>query len=94
MKMGIRLKILAGFCLLSSVAFAAEGRAVISLNGTWQIDESVSAHEIPAAFDHTVAVPGLVNHAKPSFPEVDLFASRFYFERFARKDRVYPFGVK
>ena len=36
-------------------------------------------------------MPGLVNQAKPAFPEVDLFASHYYFERFARK-RVYPWG--
>jgi hypothetical protein len=70
----------------------SEGRAILSLNDTWRIAESVSANEMPAAFDHAVAVPGLVNQAKPSFPEVDLFASHYYFKRFAREDRAYPWG--
>jgi hypothetical protein len=70
----------------------SEGRTIISMNGTWQIAESVSSNDIPSTFDHTVVVPGLVNQAKPSFPEVDLFASHYYFKRFARKDRAYPWG--
>ena len=45
-------------------------RTTISLNGTWQIDESVSATEVPKSFDHTIVVPGLVSLAKPEFPEV------------------------
>jgi len=69
-----------------------EGRTIISMNGAWQIAESVSSNDIPAAFDHTVVVPGLVNQAKPSFPEVDLFASHYYFKRFARKEHNYPWG--
>jgi len=78
---------------LSAVSLiAGEGRTTILLNGMWQIAESVSSNDVPKAFDHTVVVPGLVNQAKPVFPEVDLFASRFYFERFARKNRVYPWG--
>jgi hypothetical protein len=86
------IRVYAGLCVLSSVAFGAEGRTVVSMNGTWQIADSVSSDEIPSAFDHSIAVPGLVNQATPAFPEVDLFASRFYFERFARKDRAYPWG--
>ena len=60
-----------------------------SLNGTWRIDESVSATDIPPAFTHTVVVPGVVHLSKPSFPDVDLFASREYLSRFGR---AYPYG--
>ena len=83
------MRILAGLCLFSSVACAAEGRSVVPLNDTWQIAESVSPDDVPEAFDHTIVVPGLVNQAKPAFPEVDLFASHYYFERFGK---VYPWG--
>ncbi len=65
------------------------GRTTISLDGTWQIDESVSPTDMPKKFDHTVVVPGLVNLAKPGFPDVDLFASREYLERWGRR---YPWG--
>ena len=47
------MRILAGLCLFSSVACAAEGRSVVPLNGTWQIAESVSPNDVPEAFDHT-----------------------------------------
>jgi len=65
------------------------GRTTISMNGTWQITESVASNDIPTAFDHTVVVPGLVNRSKPAFPDVDLFASREYLRRFGRS---YPWG--
>lgn len=57
-------------------AHAAEEPAVVSLDGIWQIAESVSATEIPQGFTHTVPVPGLVNLARPAFPQVDDYASR------------------
>ena len=46
------------------------GRTNISLDGTWQIDESVSPTDMPKKFGHAVVVPGLVNVSKPEFPEV------------------------
>ncbi|MCF7730160.1 MAG: beta galactosidase jelly roll domain-containing protein [Akkermansiaceae bacterium] len=67
----------------------SDGRTTISLNGTWQIAESVSADGIPTVFDHTVVVPGMVNLAKPAFPDVDLFASHEYLIRWGNK---YPWG--
>jgi hypothetical protein len=46
------------------------------LDGEWQIAEGKSPIEIPAAFPHTVPVPGLANLAKPAFKDVDQFISR------------------
>jgi len=51
-------------------------RTTVSLDGQWRIADSQSATELPAAFDHTVPVPGLVNLAKPAFKDVDQFISR------------------
>ncbi len=51
-------------------------RVTLSLNGTWEIDESLSPSEAPKTFTHKVPVPGLVNLAIPAFPEVDFFDSR------------------
>lgn len=78
------------FSLLGvQTAPAAEtGRSTLSLNGAWQIEESVDANQMPTSFTHTVEVPGLVSLAKPAFPDVGLFASRENLERFKRK---YPF---
>jgi beta-galactosidase len=49
--------------------FGAEGRVVIPLDGTWQIAEG-AADTMPAKFDHTIPVPGLVDMAQPAFAEV------------------------
>jgi hypothetical protein len=51
-------------------------RMTVSLDGRWRIEDGRSATEMPAHFTHTVQVPGLVNLAKPAFPNVDAFFSR------------------
>ncbi|MCX6872696.1 MAG: hypothetical protein NTW21_02655 [Verrucomicrobia bacterium] len=51
-------------------------RTTISLNGRWQVDESVSATEVPKVFGHTIVVPGLVSLAKPEFPEVGTVSAK------------------
>ena len=67
---------------------AGEGRSTVSINGTWQIEESVGANEIPSAFNHSMVVPGMVSLAQPSFTNVGFFASREYLRRFKGN---YPF---
>jgi beta-galactosidase len=76
---GMNRKLLLFVCLLivllpTSNSFAQ--RITFSLNGTWEIEDSLSPSDLPKAFTHTVPVPGLANLARPSFPEVDLFDSR------------------
>ena len=41
---------------------AARGRLTVPLDGTWQIDESVAADEIPQSFAHIGPVPGMAWH--------------------------------
>jgi beta-galactosidase len=50
-------------------------RVTLSLDGTWQIADSVAASPAPRVFPATVAVPGLVHNATPGFPDVDAFDS-------------------
>jgi beta-galactosidase len=50
-------------------------RVTLSLNGTWQIADTVAAEPAPRVFRATVAVPGLVHNATPAFPDVDAFDS-------------------
>src|SRR6267378_6264580 len=69
------------FVLLTAVAAPtpslwATDRATISLNGTWQIEDSKEAEAIPVAWNHKVPVPGLAHSAEPAFPQVDQFDSR------------------
>ncbi|RZK60030.1 MAG: hypothetical protein EOO91_03000 [Pedobacter sp.] len=45
-------------------------RKVISLNGTWQVEETTETNLIPQRFTHTIPVPSLIDMAKPRFKEV------------------------
>lgn len=59
--------------LLAASAFAAESsqplRRVVSLDGSWSVAEGEMGR-MPRSFDRRVAVPGLVDLAKPAFAEV------------------------
>ncbi|HWB97156.1 MAG TPA: hypothetical protein VG672_10650, partial [Bryobacteraceae bacterium] len=59
-------------------------RLTVSLDGSWDIEESLSASEMPAAFQHRVKVPGLVHLAQPPFPDVDRFDSPESVEKMVR----------
>ncbi|MCX6865185.1 MAG: hypothetical protein NTV46_03010 [Verrucomicrobia bacterium] len=56
-------------CVLLPAPAAADGRRVISLDGTWQVAEGAMG-EVPKTFDHQVAVPGLADMAQPAFEAV------------------------
>nr|WP_294897970.1 glycoside hydrolase family 2 TIM barrel-domain containing protein [uncultured Pedobacter sp.] len=45
-------------------------RKVISLNGTWEVEETDATNIIPQNFTHTVPVPSLIDMAFPKFKEV------------------------
>jgi beta-galactosidase len=58
------------------LSLSASERTTISLDGTWQIEDSKEAESIPSAWNHTVPVPGLAHSSQPAFPQVDQFDSR------------------
>ena len=65
----ITIAIAAG--MLCSILTCAQHSAsnTLFLNGTWQIAEG-NKDIVPAKFDHTIEVPGLVTLAVPSFKDV------------------------
>ena len=69
--------------LLAETAHAQ--RVTVSLDGTWQIADSVKAEAMPETFDHKVPVPGMANLAQPPFPDVDRFDSRAVISNRIRK---------
>ncbi len=81
-------RILCGLSLYLVLSLcAAHGRAervTMSLDGTWAIADSREPGAIPARFDHTVAVPGLVNQARPRFADVDHYETHEYVFTMAR----------
>lgn len=60
---------------LAAVAQKAH-RVTLSLDGQWEVEDSVGADQMPAAWHHTVPVPGLTHSAVPAFPDVDQYQSR------------------
>ncbi len=65
-------KVLACAAAWCSLLLGAQTRRdTRSLNGQWQIEDSVDGDHAPAAFTHTAPVPGLAHPAAPHFPDAD-----------------------
>ena len=60
---------------LGAPLWAAQ-RTTLSLDGQWEIADSVEAGALPAAYSHKAPVPGLAHSAVPGFKDVDQFESR------------------
>ena len=73
----LRAGVLAGLVIGAAwnQAGAAAARQTLSLDGTWQVAEG-GMETAPQAFDHMAPVPGLLDLARPAFPEVGLKSSR------------------
>ncbi len=69
----------------SENATAGDHRTTISLNGQWDVEDSVSADAMPSEYTHKAPVPGLTHSAVPAFPNVDQFQSRQLLYRFVGK---------
>src|SRR5690242_21362697 len=74
--------------VLCCVPAYGAGRVVLSLDGIWDIADSVSATDAPSRFDHKVPVPGLVHSSTPAFPDVDQFDSREVIVNRVSKKRI------
>lgn len=84
--MKLALAILLATLTMSTTAQSAA--TTLSLDGQWQIADSVAADARPAQFAHRVAVPGLVNQAKPAFADVDKFESMEYIAALVRQKKL------
>src|SRR5262249_46616473 len=60
----------------ASLGAQISGRTTISLNGSWDIEDSRDPNATPTAWRHKVPVPGLAHSSIPPFPHVDEFDSR------------------
>ena len=45
-------------------------RKYISLNGSWELEESYSSEAVPTSFSRTIIVPGIADMAKPAFDSI------------------------
>jgi len=66
MKTSLNVLFLLAMIVLSGCSRQTTGRKILSLNGTWEFTATGSFDEIPAEFDRSVPVPGLIDMASPS----------------------------
>jgi hypothetical protein len=66
-----------GIAICSLSAWAQHNRrTTLSLDGKWEVEDSVNGDEAPQAYNHTAPVPGLTHSAVPAFPDVDQYQTR------------------
>jgi len=73
----MKTTIVFSLCLLLTLTGLAQ-RNIISLNGIWDVEESIEATKMPKKFSHQVEVPGMINQSKPAFDDIDDFYSKEY----------------
>lgn len=85
-----RLVLLILAAVLASLSHAQTShRTTLSLNGNWEIEDSVGAEQMPTRYTHTVPVPGLAHSAQPAFADVDQYETRQLLNNLMRQGR-YP----
>ena len=65
-------------------------RTTLSLNGQWDVADSVSPDVLPSAYTHKAPVPGLAHSAVPAFADVDQFQSRQLLGNLVSQHRLDP----
>ena len=78
--------------MAAAAADASEPRRIITLDGTWQVEQG-GMESPPEVFSHTVAVPGLLDMAQPAFAEVGRKSAEraaFWYRRTFRLDGPLP----
>jgi beta-galactosidase len=77
-----------GMAISSLFASAQKAhRTTLSLDGQWDVEDSVGANEIPKTYRHTTPVPGLTHSAVPAFADVDQYQSRQLLSNLVRQGR-------
>jgi beta-galactosidase len=64
------------FLVVVAAPLWAAQRTTLSLDGQWEIADSVEAGTLPDTWSHQAPVPGLAHSAVPAFKDVDEFESR------------------
>lgn len=71
-------------------AAADQHRTTISLDGQWQIEDSIRPDAMPTRYTHHVPVPGLAHSAEPGFADVDQYQSRQLLNNLVRQRLLSP----
>src|ERR1700685_1618140 len=83
------LAIVGAGSLPPAAAAAGANRTTLSLDGQWDVEDSVAANEMPKSYTHKAPVPGLAHSAVPVFSDVDQYQSRELLSNLVRQGR-YP----
>ncbi|HEV2488114.1 MAG TPA: glycoside hydrolase family 2 TIM barrel-domain containing protein [Terracidiphilus sp.] len=62
-------------------------RTTLSLDGTWDVADTVGGDQVPSAYHHTAPVPGLAHSAVPAFADVDQYQTRQLLSNLVRQGR-------
>ena len=76
-----------GIRSVSAMAAEQPRRTTLSLDGQWEVEDSVEADQMPRTFGHTAPVPGLTHSATPAFPDVDQYQSKQLLSNLVRQGR-------
>lgn len=71
-------------------AGTAPRRQTISLDGMWEVGESLDPQSRPTIYAHRAPVPGLTHSATPPFRDVDRFKSREYIANLIQQGQLQP----
>ena len=81
------MAILCAGSMVLHAASEATHRTTLSLDGQWDVEDSVSADAMPKAYSHKAPVPGLTHAAVPAFADVDQYQSRELLSNLVRQGR-------
>ena len=73
-----------------SLAADSGHRTTVSLNGQWDVADSIAPTLLSRAYTHKVPVPGLTHSATPAFADVDQFQSRQLLGNLVSQHRLDP----
>ena len=74
--------------ILAAALSVSAQRTTLSLDGSWQIGDSVNPEPRPASFSHKAPVPGLAHSAAAAFADVDKFDSREFIDASIREKKL------
>lgn len=73
-------------CVIDPTGSAQQSRRItLSLDGQWDVEDSIDPEAMPKTYTHKVPVPGLTHSAVPAFKDVDQYQSRELLSNLAQK---------
>ena len=81
------MALIAASFVVPQLAAENASRITLSLNGQWDVEDSVNGADIPRTYSHKAPVPGLTHSSVPAFPDADQYQSRELLGNLVRQGR-------